>query len=602
MNATNSTIANKNNADDHSLKKLYQMMLSAAGEQAPALQKSLLLGLITAVLRGLAFVFFVPLFQAVQHQHWHTVWTILVVMTVLLVVSSITDWFSRDYDYNGHAAKAGDRLRRQLGKQLRSVPLQTLYRQRTGELNASVASGVDDVINYSTTVSLMLINAIVIPIVVAIGVFFWDWRLGLALLVLFPSVLPIYLWIQPKMNQHKSEAITASATLNAETIEFTQGLPVLKSANCVDSKASRFNTATKAVQQIQIADMQSAAPANILLGSIIEIGMMLIVGLGLWLVSNGDISLMVLAGLMVAVIRFGEPLSVFISMMSVFELVRVGYQRLEELLAVQPLPQIQPEAMPTEFGIAFTNLEFSYENSEDSQVIAQKNNKKTKALSGIDLTVPANALTALVGASGCGKTTLIRMLMRFADPQSGSVKIGGVDIRQIEPEALNKMIAVVFQDVYLFDDTILANIRMGRADATEAEVYEAAKSAHCHDFIERLPNGYHTRVGDIGGNLSGGEKQRISIARALLKNAPIVILDEPTAALDTQSEIAVQGAIDALVKNKTVVVIAHRLSTIVAASQIVVMDAGKVVELGTHDDLINKNGRYAHLWQMQQGN
>lgn len=572
----------------HSLIGLLQMMLNVAGEQAPAMRKALYLGLLTATLRALAFIAFMPLFQAIAENNWHDILEILIIISSLLVLSSISDWFSRNYDHHGHAAKAGDCLRRKLGKQLRNMPLQTLYQQRTGELNASIASSVDDVINYSMTVSLMLINATITPMIVGLGVCFWDLRLGIALLLLFPLVLPIYLWVRPILSRNKAIFSQANATLNAETIEYTQGLPVLKSANCVNHKTSRFKKAAKAVEQAQIIDMNASAPANILLGSIIEIGMMLLVGLGLWLVSHGDISLMVLAGLMVAVVRFGEPLSVFISMMGIFELVSVGYQRLADLLAIKPLPQLQPTKIPEQFDITYEKVDFSYENGDKA------------TLSQINLQIPAKALTALVGPSGCGKTTLVRLLMRYGDPQAGVVRIGGIDIRQIEPTALNKLIAVVFQEVYLFDDSILANVRMGRADASDTEVIEACKAAHCHDFIERLPNGYQTRVGDIGGNLSGGEKQRISIARALLKNAPIVILDEPTAALDTQSELAVQRAIDVLVENKTVIVIAHRLSTIIAAKQILVLDQGKLAEQGTHTELLNNKGRYASLWAAHQ--
>ena len=190
--------------------------------------------------------------------------------------------------------------------------------------------------------------------------------------------------------------------------------------------------------------------------------------------------------------------------------------------------------------------------------------------------------------------------MRHADPQAGRVAIGGVDVRAIPQERLNALVSVVFQDVYLFDDSILANIRMARPDATGEEVEAAARAAHCHEFIARLPEGYATRVGDIGGRLSGGERQRISIARAMLKNAPIVILDEPTAALDTESEIAVQAAIDALVRDRTVIVIAHRLSTITAADQILVIDGGQLVEAGRHGELLARAGRYARMWQAQQ--
>ena len=214
--------------------------------------------------------------------------------------------------------------------------------------------------------------------------------------------------------------------------------------------------------------------------------------------------------------------------------------------------------------------------------------------------VPERSLIALVGSSGSGKTTITCLISRFADVQAGTIQIGGVDIRCVEPVALMRSLSIVFQDVYLFGDTILNNIRMAQPEATDDAVEAAAQAANCHEFITRLPQGYHTRVGEIGGALSGGERQRISIARAILKDAPIVLLDEPTSALDTESEVAVQQAIDRLVVHKTVVVIAHRLSTVVGVNTILVLEARQIIERGTHQDLLSQSGRYATLLQAQQ--
>ena len=274
-----------------------------------------------------------------------------------------------------------------------------------------------------------------------------------------------------------------------------------------------------------------------------------------------------------------------LSVSAIYSMVQQGYESLREYMAVAPLPRIGEAAAPERHDITFENVHYHYDANPEP------------ILRGVSLHIPERALTALVGHSGCDKTTLIRLIMRYADPQQGRILIGGTDIRALTQEDLMRQISVVFQDVYLFDDTIANNIRLGKANASDAEIEAAARTARCHDFIMAMPESYQTRVSDIGGKLSSGEKQRISIARALLKNAPIIILDEPTSALDTESEVAVQQAIDALVQDKTVIVITHRLSTISGAQQIIVLSGGQVAESGTHSELLAQNGVYRRLWQ-----
>lgn len=222
-------------------------------------------------------------------------------------------------------------------------------------------------------------------------------------------------------------------------------------------------------------------------------------------------------------------------------------------------------------------------------------------LKGVSFVAKQGEVTALVGPSGSGKSTASKLAARFWDADSGTITLGGVDVKTVEPETLFKNYAIVFQDVMLFDETVMENIRLGRGDATDEEVMAAARAAQCEEFIQRLPQGYQTNIGENGSALSGGERQRISIARALLKNAPIVLLDEATASMDAESETLVQDALSVLLKDKTVMVIAHRMRTVANADKIVVLDDGKVSEMGTPAELMAKGGLYSHLVALQQG-
>jgi len=260
-------------------------------------------------------------------------------------------------------------------------------------------------------------------------------------------------------------------------------------------------------------------------------------------------------------------------------------ERMDEILRIPVLPEKSTSAVIKNYDVAFQDVSFSYE--ADSQV---------KALAHVSFLAPQGKVTAVVGPSGGGKSTIANLISRFYDVTDGSIQIGGVDIRDIPLDALMDKVSFVFQDTFLFKQSILDNIRMGNPNATEKQVIAAAKAARCHEFIEQLPNGYQTVIGSTGVHLSGGECQRIAIARAIVKDAPIIVLDEATAFSDPENEYLIQKAFEKLIQNKTVVMIAHRLSTIRNADQILVMEKGHLIESGTHDELLKKGGKYAQMW------
>jgi len=565
----------------------YQQLLFSVGERAPALRRALGLLLAASVLQGLALACLYPLLDTLIQGH-PTVWYWLIATTLLMLLATALRWLGQGFDYDGNMLHASHALRTKLGEQLRRMPLLMLQTKRAGEVNASLLGSVDENLLYSVTIVNTILMALVTPLVTALATLLWDWRLGLLMLLLFPSLIPFYRWRRPAFARGMRMLDATQQQTSADIVEYMQGLPVMRSARSEGEKAQTLQAGFAHLQRIQTLGHQKGSKPNLMIATVVEAGLLLIGAAGLWWAAQGSLSLATIAAALVISARFAEPLANFISMTAIIELIESALERVQSLLAVQALPLQTPVQTPDNFNIHLENIAFAWK--EGTAPLFKNTN----------LHIPERSMTALVGPSGCGKTTLTRLLLRHFDPNHGSVRIGGIDVRQIAPETLNSLVSVVFQDVYLFDDTVRANIHMARPDATIEEVEQAACMAQC-DFIERLPQGWETRLNEMGGRLSGGERQRISIARALLKNAPILVLDEPTAALDTESERAVQTAIDTLVAEKTVIVIAHRLSTIAGADQIVVLDNGGIAQIGSHTELLQATtGRYARMWAAQQ--
>lgn len=573
------------------LRETWQQLLQSARGRAPQLRASLIGLAGAAATQGLGLACLPPLFIALLETHdMNSAIGWLATLSIFMLASALLRWQAQGFDFRGDMVANTHELRSQLGEQLRRMPLEILQNKRAGEINATLLGNVDENLGYVLTVANLMATALITPIVTAIAILPIDWRMGMTLLLIFPLLIPFYRWRRPTFGQSMRQMAVAHEQTSSDIVEYTQGLAVLRAACCEGAKFQRLRDSLSHLETLQATGQRKSSQPTLIFTSVMELSVLLAMCAGITLVTMGSLSPAVLASLVVIVARFAEPLATFVIYTKVIDLIEVALRNIQALLAVQPLPQQTPQQKPSRFDVHFADVDFYYRGTTEP------------ALHAFSAHLPARSLTALVGPSGSGKTTITRLLMRHADPQSGHITIGGADIRTMTPEQLNALISVVFQDVYLFDDSILANIRMAKPDATDEEVKAAAHAAHCHDFITRLPDGYQTGVGDIGGRLSGGERQRISIARAILKNAPIIILDEPTAALDTESEVAVQRAIDTLVQDKTVIVIAHRLSTVAGAQHILVVENGHISEQGTHQDLIASNGRYWAMWQAQQTN
>ena len=509
----------------------------------------------------------------------------LVVSVVVLVIIFILNYIQYNATFLASYRESANK-RISLAEHLRKIPLSFFGNRDLADLTTTI---MGDCAGLETAFSHYipeLFGSIASVILIGIGLFIMDWRLSIALLWVIPVAFLIT--AGGKKQQDKVNILNKMVSLKCSDgiQECIETVKEIKSNNLNDKYLMDLEEKFKWSEKIQMKAELNSALFVVTAQMLLRLGIATTVLVGGFLLTKGSVDLLTFLMFLVAATRVFDPLSSsLINLSAIFgALLQVG--RMKEI-ETQPIQKGSDKAIYRGYDITFDNVGFAYNNSET-------------VLKDVSFVAKQGEVTALVGPSGGGKSTALKLAARFWDVTKGSIKLGGTDISYVDPEALLENISIVFQDVVLFNNTIMENIRLGRRGATDEEVYSAARAAQCEEFIERLPEGYNTRIGENGAILSGGERQRISIARALLKDAPVIFLDEATASLDVENESVIQKAISNLIEEKTVLVIAHRMRTIANADKIVVLAEGRVKELGTPEALIKEDGIYKHMVELQK--
>lgn len=549
------------------------------GENKRKFYLSMLFGVLMALFEALKIPAIVLMLGAVTHGTVTAavIWQSAGICLLSVLGGAVVKYFSTILQCEaGYGTAAGKRI--EIAEHLRYLPMGYFNKNSMGYITSVTTNTMESLGDVATRVIMLTTQGILTTLLIAVMLVFYDWRIGL---VVFAGLILFFLvngQMQRKSEKVSPRKIAADSKLVEKLLEYIQGITEVRAYNLTGSTSKKLNDTISENVESNIALEKTFIPYMGVQNFLTKMTGVVMSLLSIFLFLQGNMDLIVCIAMMVCSFIVYSSLEAAGNYSALLRTVDISVDKAQEILDLPPMDTDGREIKPPNYDIDVEHITFSYD--------------RRRIIDDISVHIPQHTTTAIVGPSGGGKTTLCHLISRFWDVDSGAVKLGGTNVRAYSMDSLMKNFSFVFQNVYLFQDTVANNIRFGQEDAPMEKVIEAAKKACCHEFIMKLPQGYETVIGEGGASLSGGEKQRISIARAVMKDSPIIILDEATANVDPENEKELVAAIDALTKEKTILMIAHRLKTVQNADQILVVEHGRIVQRGKHDELMLQDGIY----------
>ena len=566
---------------------IVKRVLDLAGEYATKIKIAFAISFLEGILAKVPFVLvlYMLIKMASDSATSTDAWIVGVAITASVVLRAATKRLA-DGLQSGTGYEIFARERMTIGNKLKRFPMGYFSEGNLGNITAVVTSDLEFIERFSMQTLSIVVNAYLSTVISVILLSVLDYRIGLISIITFILAALALKSLEKVVEYHSGLRQETQSKLIGTVIEYVQGMAVIKSFNMVGERAQKINDEFKTTRDVSIDFEKKFIPPLLLFFNCFTFGITLTILAASYFALHKTLDLSFMLVMVIFIFELFLPFKALGAASVKVRIMKAGLDRYDAINNVEIIDEDGRDMALKRFDIEFKDVSFAYEQDE--------------VLRQVSFKIPERSMTALVGKSGCGKTTVANLIARFWDVQKGEVLVGGINVKEMSCDSLLKNISMVFQKVYLLNDTVLNNIKFGKPEASLEEVIAAAKKARCHDFIMDLENGYDTVVEEGGSSLSGGEKQRISIARAILKDAPIILLDEATASVDPDNEEHIQLAINELVKDKTLVVIAHKLSTIKNADQILVIDAGRIIQKGAHQKLLEEEGLYHDFWRRRQ--